>query len=80
VPSGRFFCVDTHWDAGAAKASGPVVSRELADGQRFRIVKVLHQPEALRTRLEGLGWEVEARAVDDEFFYATGGRPTRPDV
>jgi demethylmenaquinone methyltransferase/2-methoxy-6-polyprenyl-1,4-benzoquinol methylase len=79
VPGGRFFCVDTHWDAGAAAAAGPVVAREL-DGRGYRIVKVLHQPDELRARLERLGWEVEARAVDDEFFYATGARSTRPEA
>jgi ubiquinone/menaquinone biosynthesis C-methylase UbiE len=79
VSGGRFFCVDTLWDAGAVTTSSPVVAREL-DGRQYRIVKVLHQPDELRARLEGLGWTVEARALDDEFFYATGVRSTRPDT
>lgn len=78
VPGGRFFCVDTLWDAGAVTASSQVVARELG-GRQYRVVKVLHQPDDLRARLEGLGWTVEARALDDEFFYTTGVRSDPAD-
>jgi SAM-dependent methyltransferase len=75
APGGRFFCIDTHWDPDAVVATGPQVTRTLRDGRAFRIVKVLHRPEELAASLEARGWSVEARSIDDQFFYATGTRP-----
>ena len=47
-----------------------VVWRTLEDGRRFRIVKVLWEPEDLRAMLEGLGWRA-AITRHDPFWWAT---------
>jgi SAM-dependent methyltransferase len=47
-----------------------VVWRTLEDGRRFRIVKVLWEPEDLRAMLEDLGWQA-AITRHDPFWWAT---------
>ena len=74
APGGRFFCLDTLWDAIAVHATGPVVTRQLDDGREFRIVKVLHRPDELQARLRELGWDADVQALDDEFYCAVGSR------
>jgi demethylmenaquinone methyltransferase/2-methoxy-6-polyprenyl-1,4-benzoquinol methylase len=46
-----------------------IVVRKLADGSRFRIVRVLWHPSAVQTRLEGLGWSVR---MDDQSPWLVG--------
>jgi trans-aconitate methyltransferase len=59
APGGRVFVIDESrhgfWPEQAT-ADDEVVTRTLEDGRRFRIVKVLWDPDALARRLEGSGW------------------------
>ncbi len=71
APDGRVFVLDeaAHglWSEEVT-AQDEVVMRTLLDGRRFRIVKVLWDPEALARRLEGSGWR--ARFVrEDPLFW-----------
>jgi hypothetical protein len=59
-----------------ADAPTPVVERRLTTGARYRTVKVLYAPDALKARLAELGWDVEIRTIGWRFFYATTGRET----
>jgi demethylmenaquinone methyltransferase/2-methoxy-6-polyprenyl-1,4-benzoquinol methylase len=72
-PGGQVFVFDEAphglWSEEAG-GEQDVVWRTLKDGRRFRIVKVLWEPNDLRAMLEGLGW----RAVitrHDPFWWAT---------
>jgi hypothetical protein len=47
-----------------------VVWRTLEDGRRYRIVKVLWEPEDLRLTLDSLGWQA-AITRHDPFWWAT---------
>ena len=51
-----------------------VATRELGDGRRFDIVKRYWEPDELSTRLERLGWVVEAETTDHFFLTAHGTR------
>jgi SAM-dependent methyltransferase len=77
--NGRIFIID-ELPAEAADeqivpgAVAPAVERPLRSGARYRAVKVFYEPEALRTRLAALGWQIEIRTVGWRFFYAAGAR------
>jgi ubiquinone/menaquinone biosynthesis C-methylase UbiE len=55
-----------------------VVYRTLNDGRRFRIVKVLWDPDELTDRLASLGWSAELRR-QDPFYWGTISRRRPPD-
>jgi SAM-dependent methyltransferase len=82
--TGRVFVID-ELPAGAAEeeiiagAVAPAVQRPLRGGERYRAVKVFHEPEELRSKLASLGWEFEIRTVGVRYFYAAGVR-ARPGV
>lgn len=70
VPGGRVFVIDESPHAlwtEAWTAQDEVVVRTLQDGRRFRIVKVLWDPDALARRLEAGGWQ--ARLAREDPFY-----------
>jgi demethylmenaquinone methyltransferase/2-methoxy-6-polyprenyl-1,4-benzoquinol methylase len=72
-PGGQVFLVDEAPHGLWAEEAGrdqDVVWRTLEDGRRFRIVKVLWEPEDLRATLEGLGWRA-AITRHDPFWWAT---------
>ena len=76
TPGGRAFVIDESahglWSEEATAADG-VVIRTLLDGRRFRIVKVLWDPDALTRRLERAGWH--ARLVrEDPLYWGVVGR------
>ena len=76
---GRVFLIDELPAAGAderllARAPAPTAERDLMSGARYRIVKVFHEPDALRARLIELGWNVEINTVGWRFFYAVASR------
>ena len=70
APGGRAFVIDESahglWSEEAT-AADEVVVRTLQDGRRFRIVKVLWDPDALARRLERTGWQ--ARLVREDPLY-----------
>ncbi len=70
APGGRVFVIDeaphTLWTEEWT-ARDEVVVRTLQDGRRFRVVKVLWNPDALARRLEAAGWQ--ARFVREDPFY-----------
>ncbi|WP_306317344.1 MULTISPECIES: trans-aconitate 2-methyltransferase [unclassified Streptomyces] len=51
-----------------ADESAPAALRELADGSRYRIVKVFHEAEALTADLAALGWAVDVRTAAESFI------------
>ena len=53
------------------------IERPLSTGERYRAVKVLHEPSELRRRLSALGWQAEIHTVGWRFFYATAERTQR---
>jgi SAM-dependent methyltransferase len=48
-----------------------IVHRTLLDGRSFRVVKVFRNPDELKERLAGLGWESQIDEVYPGFLYAT---------
>ncbi len=80
-PGGRVFFVDSRYtpDSTAVDHWLPdrgdgVVERKLNDGQRFRIVKIFHEPTELSARLSALGWDIGVRASGEHFYWGLGGR------
>jgi demethylmenaquinone methyltransferase/2-methoxy-6-polyprenyl-1,4-benzoquinol methylase len=78
-PAGRVFFVDSlRSDLASAadhKLSDPddhTMLRRLADGREYRIVKRFHEPDQLRRRLTGLGWEIELHSTLTFFIYGQG--------
>ena len=78
-PGGRVFFVDSLYAESSMRAdarhSGPdasTVTRQLNDGQRFRIVKVYYRPDELRQRLLESGWDVTVRATENYFIFGSG--------
>jgi 2-polyprenyl-3-methyl-5-hydroxy-6-metoxy-1,4-benzoquinol methylase len=59
APAGRVIFLDEHVDASPKEAyvADGVVERTLGDGRTFRIVKHFIDPDGLRRRLAGLGWD-----------------------
>jgi demethylmenaquinone methyltransferase/2-methoxy-6-polyprenyl-1,4-benzoquinol methylase len=79
LPGGRVFCVDSANPGGSSRAGDPaerpeVERRELNDGRRFEIVKRYFDPEWLRRRLAGIGWDIEVHRTAEFILYARGGR------
>jgi SAM-dependent methyltransferase len=75
-PGGRVFVIDELPSVAAlerpvAEQPAPAVRREVAGGRAFRAVKVLHDPDELRVRLDALGWKVDVRTVGWRFFAAS---------
>jgi SAM-dependent methyltransferase len=72
-PGGQVFVFDEAphglWSEEAG-GEPDVVWRTLEDGRRFRIVKVLWEPDDLRSMLESLGWRAEVTR-HDPFWWAT---------
>lgn len=85
APGGRVFCID-ELPASAAhehplgRQPAPVVQRRLTDGQRYRIVKVFHQPAALQHQLATLGFSATVHAVGPRDFTATAHQQPRREA
>jgi 2-polyprenyl-3-methyl-5-hydroxy-6-metoxy-1,4-benzoquinol methylase len=72
-PDGRAFVIDEsrhgEWEEEPADdPGGETVYRTLSDGRRFRIVKVLWDPDELTERLLGLGWRARLTRVDPLYW------------
>ena len=85
-PEGRVFFVDSLPSdlASATDHRLPVegketMTRRLADGREFRIVKRFYEPHALRRWLADLGWDVQVLTTPEFFIYgqATTACPIR---
>lgn len=50
------------------------MTRRLADGREFRIVKRFYEPHTLHQRLADLGWDAQVQATPEFFIY---GQATR---
>jgi hypothetical protein len=50
------------------------MTRRLADGREFRIVKRFYESRALGRRLADLGWDAQVQATPEFFIY---GQATR---
>jgi demethylmenaquinone methyltransferase/2-methoxy-6-polyprenyl-1,4-benzoquinol methylase len=80
APGGRVFFVDEAehglWREDWIDEGAGIVRRTLTDGTEHRAVKVLWRPEALGTRLIGLGWHAAIQASGP--FYWGSGVPISP--
>lgn len=78
VPDGRFFLVDsTRPDRAhiSAQTSDETAVRTLADGREFEIVKRFYAPAELASKLEPLGWRVDAHVTaNGHMLYGSGRR------
>jgi SAM-dependent methyltransferase len=75
-PGGRVFFVDNlPSNLSAAVDDRPpdrekeTMTRRLADGREFRIVKRFYEPHALGRRLAELGWDAQVQATAEFFIY-----------
>lgn len=69
---GRVLFIDEHVDVREKEAYVPgadeVVERRLRDDQTFRIVKNFVEPQALRDRLRGMGWDCRITRDGDDWI------------
>ena len=75
VPGGRVLFVDDNTRMPEELIEGDAsttIARRLADGTRFRLVVVPHEPAALEERLECLGWRIRVTPVFGSFFRGAG--------
>lgn len=81
APGGRAFLIDNRTDPFAQNVGDPYVVeyapdqhlRRLTDGSRYRVVKVMYEPEELRSRLEAEGWHADIDAC--RWFIFGSARP-----
>jgi demethylmenaquinone methyltransferase/2-methoxy-6-polyprenyl-1,4-benzoquinol methylase len=78
LPGGRVFFIDSaHGDrhqadrSVSARGAGETMSRTLADGREFQIIKRFYQPEALQLELSALGFQGKVQSTGEHFIYAT---------
>lgn len=77
-PGGRLFLVDSRYDPTSTsrdqeprEREAVCQSRRLNDGREFRIVKVYHEAEQLKSRLERIGFRAELCVTEHYFLYGT---------
>jgi hypothetical protein len=68
-PAGRVLEMASHLlpNAGATQ-----LKRRLNDGREFRIYKIFHDPDALQSRMAGLGWNLQVAATERYFIHGHG--------
>lgn len=77
TPAGRVFFVDDGHRSAEELIEGEhstTIQRRLNDGRAYRAVKVPHHPDALRQRLQDVGWNIEVIATPGPFYYGSGRR------
>lgn len=84
LPGGRVFFLDSApLDRGPDSAPEPqerdTMSRRLADGRKYTIVKRFYEPAELERELLSLGFQAHVQKTADYFIHATA-RPSRPSV
>jgi demethylmenaquinone methyltransferase/2-methoxy-6-polyprenyl-1,4-benzoquinol methylase len=86
APGGRAFFVDNRHDpSSASPVADPFVLhyrpdehlRQVSDGRRFRVVKVMYEPEELEAALGDLGWSARVEATG-WFLYGRAEPPPGP--
>jgi demethylmenaquinone methyltransferase/2-methoxy-6-polyprenyl-1,4-benzoquinol methylase len=77
-PDGRVFLLDSRHEPTSTAVdhqlpdpTSPMMTRRLNDGREFQIYKIFHEPAALETRLQSLGWSAEICATPTYFLYGT---------
>ena len=82
-PGGRAFFIDSaplddYLSAGStvAQDNNETMSRRLADGRAYQIVKRFYEPEELELQLAALGFEASVKKTAEYFIYAAA-QPTR---
>jgi SAM-dependent methyltransferase len=83
APNGRVFFMDEAKDAWRHEVtlnetfeshpSVPLVRRSLADGRSYRVVKIFWDPQELKARLRGMGWDVSVHSTG-AFYWGQGSR------
>jgi SAM-dependent methyltransferase len=75
-PGGRVFFVDSLPSELSSAADHRLpdrreetMTRRLADGREFRIVKRFYEPHGLHQRLADLGWDAQVQATPEFFIY-----------
>lgn len=75
-PEGRVFFVDSlpsnlasAFDHHLPAEGDETMTRRLADGREFRIVKRFYEPRVLSRRLADLGWDAQVQATQEFFVY-----------
>lgn len=75
VPGGRVLFVDDNTRMPEELIEGEAsttIGRSLADGTRFRLVVVPHEPAVLEERLERLGWRIRVTPLVGSCFWGAG--------
>jgi len=79
-PNGKVFFIDSRFtqdstarDHAPLEDSGRAV-RKLNDGREFNIVKLFYEPNKLKGKLDGLGWNGEINVTKQFFIYGCVGR------
>lgn len=72
-PGGRVLFFDSALPGPDGPPEGETMTRRLADGRAFRIVKRLHDPAELEARLAAIGWDVRVTRTGHHFIVGTGG-------
>jgi len=79
-PGGRVLFVDDGYRTEEELIEGPnssTISRTVADGTAYRLVKVPHAPAELEAELRRLGWDIAVKATSGPFYWGAGGRARR---
>lgn len=80
-PDGRVFFADDAYRTHDELVEGPssaTIRRQIPDGTAYRLVKVPHQPDDLKTRLGELGWDIKVAATAGPFYWGAGSRGKCP--
>jgi SAM-dependent methyltransferase len=86
APGGRVFLVDSlpsnlssAVDHRLPERDEDTMTRRLADGREFRIVKRFYEPHALSRRLADLGWDARVQTTAEFFIYGQARHNPEPD-
>jgi demethylmenaquinone methyltransferase/2-methoxy-6-polyprenyl-1,4-benzoquinol methylase len=79
APGGRVFFIDSRHEPTSTaldhllpNAGATQLKRRLNDGREFRIYKIFHDPDALQSRMAGLGWNLQVAATERYFIHGHG--------
>jgi SAM-dependent methyltransferase len=78
---GRVFLADDSYRTPDELVAGPAsstISRRLADGMSYRLVKVPHTPRDLEERLRRIGWNIKVTTAAGPVYWGAGTRLSSP--